>query len=247
MIIIRQIESPLQENAIPNASSSTPSILGAKFAKRLNSFLLTCSNLEYMIDRNTAAAPDMHGPSLQSPTVDRLAIGIPSLVVQGKTPLGTAFPNLQYLKLAEKSISMVSSPKRIAGEYGVGVLEDAYVEKYVEAVFGDPEKLRGVRDLFLEVISPNEDFEGQWKAMEKDQVMLHDIVGRFKGLKRLEIMMDPPYTHDPAMAFMIVSNFKVFRYGRLCRLTGYALKFLAAFGQAVGTSTTAFNGARHLL
>lgn len=161
----------------------------------------TCPNLNMVFDRNVASFPNTHGPSIQSKTVTDFGIVMPFLTVQ-KVPIGKAFPALKSLKITEESINFFSVPKRI-GDLDLGGKDK--VEDYIEQVLGHPEDLEGVEELSLIVVLPNEQYDGQWSGIKDKQVVFDDVVSRFRTLDRLKIDVDPVYTRDPAMAFMLVS------------------------------------------
>lgn len=199
MIIIHRVTSARQEPDSNREPVTTPSELGVKFVKRLNAFMTPCPSLFCLIDHNLTHSPETEGPSLQSSTITHLTLGSPFLIVQGN-PLGVTFPNLGSIKIVEEVINSFSQGKRI-GETDV---DNTQAEQYIEKVFGNPKHLMGVHHIVLNTILSNEEYP-RWNSLKGKDLFFQDVIGRFHGLKKLQVIADPPYVHKRSFAFMLVS------------------------------------------
>lgn len=164
--------------------------------------MASCPNFVHLMDWNTAHFPVTDGPSLQQSSATCLNFNLPVVSVQGRLPVGLAFPKVVGMQVKELMPGLMTKPKQIGGHELGG---DKHVEAYVEKIFGPAKHLMGVQEMVLSVILPNEKFDGQWKQMKPEEFALYDVLKRFKGIRELNLMAAPPYTRDRSQAFMLVS------------------------------------------
>lgn len=140
-------------------------------------------------------------------------------------PLGIGFPKLKRLGLREGYRSLFFEETQIGdcvkGRGAVGAVhgEDnqppcdcsnpLQAVRYIEKVFGPVESLMGVEELVLTIVLPYEAFPGQWRNLRRvgeDKFAFGELLKRFRGLKTLELNMEPPYTKTEGEACMLVSQ-----------------------------------------
>lgn len=67
--------------------------------------------------------------------------------------------------------------------------------------------------MIIQAPMPEEACQGQGRNKKSEEMALHHVLRRFKGLQTLELVTSPPYIQDQSMAFMLVSLNKSYLCG----------------------------------